>query len=302
MGYSSYSSTAHRTRTLSYKSKSTKELFSENFNDAMNPKHITIRECRDSENHPEAFPIILGLDVTGSMGIVPDYLVREGLIHVMDDIIKGGLKSPQICFMGIGDHEYDKAPLQVGQFEASDDLLDKWLRQTFLEGGGGGNRGESYMLPWLFAAERCVTDHWEKRNKRGVIITIGDEPVLEDVDGDDLVRYLGGQYQRMTTRELLDMVREKWEVHHIHISETASGRRPFVANEWRSLLGHSNVHPVQSREHVSDMITKLVLDVKKNQSKGSSTSVPEQPVMDEASGDLNEIDGDSGKKDDEILM
>lgn len=38
-----------------------------------------IRECRDSEEHPESLPIIIALDVTGSMGMVPHSLITGGL-------------------------------------------------------------------------------------------------------------------------------------------------------------------------------------------------------------------------------
>ena len=56
----------------------------------------------------------------------------------------------------------DSAPLQVGQFESSDELLDKWLTNIYFEAGGGGNGGESYALAWYFAALKTATDSMEK--------------------------------------------------------------------------------------------------------------------------------------------
>ena len=35
--------------------------------DDMDPKQIRVREARDSEAHPESFPVIIALDQTGSM-------------------------------------------------------------------------------------------------------------------------------------------------------------------------------------------------------------------------------------------
>ena len=47
---------------------STQELFKRNhLHKDLNPKNI-IRECLDTEEHPETIPVILALDVTGSMG------------------------------------------------------------------------------------------------------------------------------------------------------------------------------------------------------------------------------------------
>ena len=48
---------------------------------------------------------ILALDVTGSMGSIPHYLVKDGLPNIMDGLIKKGIADPQVLFMGIGDHE-----------------------------------------------------------------------------------------------------------------------------------------------------------------------------------------------------
>lgn len=53
--------------------------------DDMNPKNIVIRESRDSENHPNSTPIIIALDVTGSMGPVLRSVV-ENLNTLMTEI------------------------------------------------------------------------------------------------------------------------------------------------------------------------------------------------------------------------
>ena len=101
-----------------------------------------IREARDSEEHPNSFPIIIGLDVTGSMGYIPKELIKNGFPEMMKKIMDEGVEHAQVCFMGIGDEECDSAPIQMGQFETSDELCEKWLKAIYLEGGGGGNDGE----------------------------------------------------------------------------------------------------------------------------------------------------------------
>ena len=167
MGGGTYSSTTRHERavTSGYYSKPKEEIFKQReINNAMNPYGISIRESRDSVEHPNSLAIILALDVTGSMGSIPHHLVKDGLPDIMQGIIDKGLKDPQLLFLAIGDHECgDKAPLQVGQFESSDELLDKWLTDVFLEGGGGSNEGESYLLAWYFASLHTSIDCLEKR-------------------------------------------------------------------------------------------------------------------------------------------
>lgn len=202
MGYGTYNSVDRMSRAVSsgYYTKSSNEIFkAREINNAMSPFGITLRESRDSKEHPNSIPIILALDVTGSMGSIPYFLVKDGFPTIMDKIIKGGIPDPQVLFMGIGDHECDGAPLQVGQFESSDALLDQWLTNLFIEGGGGGNLGESYHLAWFLAGRYTGSDQVEKRGKKGILFTIGDEPVLKNLPKHSQEQLMGkGQYSDVT--------------------------------------------------------------------------------------------------------
>jgi hypothetical protein len=177
----------------------------------------------------------------------------------MDEIIKAGIADPQVLFMGIGDHECDRSPLQVGQFESSDELLDKWLESTYLEGGGGGNAGESYMLAWYFAANHTQIDCLEKRKEKGFLFTIGDEPVLLSVPGPALQKIMGNaQYGTLyNSTELLAEAQKMYEVYHIHISETYSGGRKHVKDGWKQMMGDHCII-VQSSDEVSSVIATIV--------------------------------------------
>jgi len=246
---------------MGYTTKSTQEIFkARNINSAMNPFGINVRESRDSAEHPNSLAIILGLDETGSMGTVPHFLVKEGLPLMMDSIIKSGVADPQVLFLGIGDHECDQAPLQVGQFESSDELLDKWLTDLYLEGHGGGNGGESYMLAWYFAAYHTTIDCYEKRNQKGVLITVGDEPVLPGVPASFLKSLMGaGQYENYESLKLLDKAREKYHVYHINVRETASGTRLLVIDGWKQLLA-DNFLIAERRTDVARLVVEAVCE------------------------------------------
>ncbi len=243
-----------------YATASAAEIFTNrSINNAMSPHGIKFRESRDSKEHPESLAIILALDVTGSMGSVPHFLIKEGLPDFMERIIKQGIADPQVLFMGIGDHECDQAPLQVAQFESSDELLDKWLTTIWLEGGGGGNAGESYSLAWYFGAQHTAIDCWEKRKQKGFLFTIGDEPVLPDVPSRFLKHMMGdGQYEDYPTAKLLAKASETYHVFHVNICETASGGRRAVKDGWTEIL-RDNLLMAERKEFVGKIISDAIL-------------------------------------------
>jgi hypothetical protein len=269
MGYGGYSTVTRslRSSSLGYDTKTAGEIFSaRNINNAMSPHGIEVRESRDSDEHPNSVPLVLALDVTGSMGPIPHFLVKEGLPKMMEKIINAGVPDPQVLFLGIGDHACDSAPLQVGQFESSDALLDHWLTKLYLEGGGGGNNGESYLLAWFFASKYVKADHIEKRHKKGIIITIGDEPTLGKLPAKAQKKLMGdkGKYEDLTAAHLLKDAQKKFECFHLHLLQGSAGMRKDVKEGWTKLMG-DNVLFIQNKESVAQLIADKVVQVVKDQ-------------------------------------
>lgn len=264
MGGGFYSASARLTRatTDGYYTKSADDIFKQNrkgeIHQSMIPANALLREARDSDDHPESLPIILALDFTGSMGQIPHDLIKDGLPTIMQGIIDAGIPDPQILFLGIGDHECDTAPLQVGQFESSDELLDQWLTNSWIEGRGGGNEGESYLLAWYFAAKHTVTDAWEKRNQKGFLFTIGDEPSLRGVSSRVIGEIMkNGNQASYTDSELLELAKEKYNVYHLHMLEGHAGNRSL--GYWEQLLGENCIQ-VDRKSEVPNVIKRIVTE------------------------------------------
>lgn len=244
-----------------YASKSINEIFKQNrerrVHNSMNPNGVDFREARDSEVHPNSFPVILALDVTGSMGHIPHDLIKEGLPKLMGGIIQNGAEDVALLFLGIGDHECDSYPLQVGQFESGDEELDMWLTRTYIESGGGGNAGESYLLSWYFAAFHTKTDAFEKRNQKGILFTIGDEPNLKHLPASAIKEIMGSGQQTFSEMELFQEVQKKYDVFHISVNH--SGRAIQAEKGWKQLLG-DNCISVSDYRTIPEVITKVVCE------------------------------------------
>lgn len=253
--------------------------------DKSNPEmglQSVIRESRDSEEHPTSFPIIIGLDVTGSMGYIPKELIKNGFPKMMEKIMKEGVEHAQVCFMGIGDLDVDAAPIQMGQFETSDELCEKWLKGLYLEGGGGSNPYESYSLAWYAAARHTSTDSFDKRGIKGVCITIGDEPNMPILSKRMLNEHLGSAQADIDSAQLLEEAREKWNVYHINIVDHA-GCRKTTQDSWGQLLGEDFVNTQSPRgEDVPDIIAGLVVRAYKEGLANAKTVLTETATPDEA--------------------
>lgn len=257
-GYYSYD-TAQMRRSIKYEKASMEEIFTQTTMDAkMNPKGA-IRECCETEEHPDTLPIIIGLDVTGSMGHVPAHLIKNDFPEVMKKILDEGVPCPQLCFVAYGDHLCDDFPLQIGQFEASDELMEKWLTSIYLE-GGGGNGGESTTLVYYFAARHTSCDAITKRGKKGLLITIGDEPNHAEYAKYEMNKIFGGVERELTSAEIIDEARKNWVIYHINILDWVGSTAP-VKKCWNELLGdHFISVECNADANISNMIARLAIE------------------------------------------
>lgn len=245
-GYATKSADAVFTNhTLSAKSDiKLSNVNARNYNTQVKPEMINtgVRESRDSNEHPETTPIIIALDVTGSMRRTPHEMIKDNFPKLMDALMQLGVKDPQLLFMAVGDHEYDRYPIQVGQFESDTEKIVNSLEEFVLEGGGGGNSGY-----------HTETDSWFKRHKKGYLSTIGDEPNLHGISGRALEDFLGYQYPAnpISEEEAVKKAQEQYNVYHIHVTNGSYGTR--IAPGWKNLLGQ-NVLTCDSHNVIAEAI------------------------------------------------
>lgn len=245
--------------------------------EVLNPYQV-IRECCDSDEHPNTLPVILALDVTGSMGKA-SVKVAQKLNEIMTELYSDSdVPDIEFCIMGIGDLSCDEAPIQMSQFE-SDIRIAEQLDAIYFEGGGGGNSFESYTAAWYMGINHCKLDCWD-RGQKGIIITLGDElpnpylPIaikdfrgLKNVVGDT---HLQGDIE---TADLLNEAREKFDLYHISVNDPNSsyawnnkGDKLDIA--WSRLLGDNNYYIA----NLDNLASTIVDIVKKHHSNSCSNS------------------------------
>jgi hypothetical protein len=243
MGNTRWSPTDWKSYSSTTKTKTKDELFSSvDLKAHLDPKAINYRESRDSVSNPNSTAIILAFDVTGSMGQISDFFVREGLGNVMREVFtRKSVPDPHILTMAIGDSECDKVPLQVSQFEA-DLKIASQLTDFFLEGNGGGNDHESYTFAWYFAALHTQLDCFEKRQKKGYLFTIGDEELNPTLYAEKIKQFTSDKPQSdLSANDLFAMVSKRFNVYHVIIEQGnyASRYLKNVQKSWSSVLGQS---------------------------------------------------------------
>jgi len=261
MGHARWNPKDWTSYARSTQGRSRGDLFrSRGMNRDLDPKKITVRESRDSAHNPNSTPIIVGVDVTGSMGMLAETLVKRGLKPLFEEIIdRRPVTDPHVMAMAVGDAWCDNAPLQVTQFEA-DISVARQIQDLWIEGGGGGNSYESYNLPWYFAATKTATDAWEKRRKKGYLFTVGDEPCPPALEASHIRRVFGeGMQYDMSTEDVLAMVERTYEVFHVVVEEGsyARSRLDEVMDSWTPVLGQ-RVLRLSDHQRLSEVIVSAI--------------------------------------------
>ena len=236
----------------SYKSQ---DMYKQKYlHEKLNPRNV-LRECCDSAEHPNTIPVILALDVTGSMGQAAVEVAKD--INVVMTRLFKDVKDIEFMIMGIGDLSCDDAPIQISQFE-SDIRIAEQMDQVYFEYGGGGNAYESYTAAWYMGARHTKLDCLG-RGKKGIIITLGDEQLnpylphrpLVDATGDDL-------QGDVETKDLYKEASEKFDIYHIDVDHRG-WRDTDITPSWRRYLDDDHYKSVKLNA-VTDTIVEMILN------------------------------------------
>ena len=258
MGNASWDSTDWSQFSSKTRTQSTRQTFSQDeVHPDLNPYGLRMRESRDSAANPESHAIIVGPDITGSMGDLSKVLVQTGVGVLMEELLKRKpVKNPHLMCLGVGDAYSDRGPLQATQFEP-DIKIAKQLAQIWLEVNGGGNHGESYHLAWYFAARHTSIDCFEKRQKKGYLFTVGDENPHKVLTRAQVKRIFGDDIETdLTSEDLLTMASRSYHVFHLLVEESRSCDREVRAN-WKNLLGERAL-PLSDHTKMAELIVSTI--------------------------------------------
>jgi len=235
MGNGNYSIAAHEALLRNRTSIPVEQVFKQTqCHPLMDPKGVKVRESRDGPDHPESQGIVFALDVSGSMGEIPKLMATQQLPNFMKVLMGCQIRDPQVLFMAIGNATSDAAPLQVGQFESTAELMDQWLTWTYLEGRGGG-AGESYDLGFYFLATHTEMDCMVKRNKKGYLFMTGDEEPFPALSKHIVEGIIGDKLDIDIPLEEVVAEVQKSYVPFFIIPDRARARR--CERRWRDVLG-----------------------------------------------------------------
>jgi len=283
MGYTRSDSFSARASTATYArntaTKSYTDYTSRSLPQQFDPKKIKVRESRASAANPDPIPVIVGLDVSGSMGKVVE-ACRKGLGTLFEQIIdKKIVSDPHVLAMAIGDVECDRAPVQATQFESEPVVIGKQIEELYLEGGGGGNDHESYLGPLYFALNKTDCDAF-KVGKKGFLFTVGDEQPQLNLDSGSIRRFFGdGDAKSYTAEELVKLVEKDWHYFHVIVDEGsyAASRPEAVDRAWKKLLGQNVLH-LKDHRKLAELIvatTAVVYGRDKDDAAGGDVTIKE---------------------------
>ncbi len=227
---------------------------------SLNPYDV-MRECIDSEEHPETVPVILALDVTGSMGEAAVEIAKK--LNVIMTKLYDQVKDVEFMIMGIGDLYCDKGPIQISQFE-SDIRIAEQLDKLWFEFGGGGNYWESYTAAWYMGSRHCKLDCWN-RGKKGIIITIGDERLNPYLQSNELMLQTGDDLEAdIGTNDLFMEASDKFNIYHIQVDHGRDWDIDNIVKSW-DILGDN------FKRANMDNIADVIVDIITNNENGAFT-------------------------------
>ncbi len=227
---------------------------------SLNPYGLEVRESRDSDDSPSSNAIVVGLDVTGSMGQAVRNIHKDlpNLLNLLLD--RKYIQYPHIMFSAFSNGSCDRVPVQVGQFEA-DNRMDENLENMIIGGrlAGGCDVRESAELMVYLAARHTSIDCWEKRKKKGYVFLITDEMAYESVSAKQIEGIFGRDIGKsIPLKQMVEEASEKYHVYVIVPTETGSGRQERVHQHFRTFFDPQHVILLENSDDISETIALAI--------------------------------------------
>lgn len=271
MGGGTYSSDIYRNTvgravragtSMSYSSAIRSGTATAKAHELLDPMYINragrkIRECLDSDEHPEVTPIIVAFDLTGSNATVA--AISQDKLRLLYGILlrRGICPDPAVCVAGYGDAYCDKVPLQISQFE-SNNAIDEALDHIYLESGGGGNGGETATLLWYFVNKYTRIESFDARGKKGYFFMIADECAL-DLRPDHIRSFIGerADVRLLSAKANAAELMKSWNVFVLQV-DNCSSRMQKAPAKYASLFGDEHVLPLDKPENMIETIAAAI--------------------------------------------
>lgn len=227
-------------------SKAAEELMSQSGVDkALLPKGRTIVSKAMS-------PIVYAFDVTGSVDNLP-MIITDKMPLIAGQIAQNGyLEDPEICMGAVGDPEYDRAAIQIGDFAKLRES-DAWLKRIWRENGGGGNNVEGYEYMAYFLARCCEMP----KAVTPFCLFTADEGVRDTLDGGVLGQLFGGQHESISSAKVFKELDKKFKNNVFLIHRYYRGGDEEALRGWKKSLPDERIVRLGSDESIGDLTLGL---------------------------------------------
>jgi hypothetical protein len=232
---------------------------------------------RESCFHPgfaTVLPIIVSIDGTGSMSVVPQHVQADlpNLITLLNE--QGVSDNVNVMFM-CHDDEHALPPdgvFQMSQFETTAPTLVEALNEMIIPGHGGGNDGEAYHIAFYAAARHTKLESFERDGTKGFFFMICDEqpyydaadPALHGTLPSLAKEVFGDINQKEIT--MLESVKEVVKRYHVFIVRprcTSNGSDISITRMWQKLLTDAGENPqhVLEVERNEEIVSTMAMSV-----------------------------------------
>jgi hypothetical protein len=195
-----------------------------------------------------AHPIVIMVDVTGSMSTWPEIIFEK--LPLLGQEVERYFTDYAISFTAVGDADCDSYPLQVRDF-ASGPSLDEHLRSLYPE-GGGGDIPESYELAAYYYLHHCSMG----KAISPICILICDAPPHDELRPSEIEQYTGDKVQSdLNSAEMIRRLASKFSL-YVVLKDFSSG--DDTTKYWQNLLGRERVLPFDEPRDIVEVLIGII--------------------------------------------